>query len=64
MQVPVDRVSCPHTEMKPGSRELAFQKTWISMSGHEIRSTGVLPEFGLPVDRISCPDMEIQAFLP
>ena len=43
---------------------LHFGKTWIFVSGHEIRSTRVLPEFGLPVDQVSCPDTEIQAFLP
>ncbi len=47
---------------KPTSTHTYGRKAWISVSGHETRSTGSPNSGKTPVDRVSCPDTEIWVF--
>ncbi len=47
---------------KPTSTHTYGKKSWISMSGHETRSTGSLNSGKTPADQVSCPDTEIRVF--
>ncbi len=47
---------------KPTSTHTYAKKAWISVSGHETRSTGSPNSGKTPVDRVSCPDIEIRVF--